>query len=354
MSKKIRVAVAVISNPKGEILLTRRANDKHQGGLWEFPGGKCEPGEAVFDTLVREISEELDIKVTAAAPLISIPYQYPDLHVLLEVYRVTAFNGQPRGAEGQPMQWVSPEQLDSIALPAANRPIVRAIQLPELYLITPDLTCTDSLQQGTLAAAQRGIQLIQLRAPQLSREDYLQLADRLLAELSSAVAAQGANGVLLQPDNQPPTDLPGTATPQLVYGDQPPQASTARLMLKGELPDLLARPQAGWHLTSAQLHDLAGQERPLPQDRLLAASCHNAEELALAAKLGCDFATLSPVLTTATHPDAPTLGFEQARQLTAAAQLPVYWLGGLTTQELTQTKSGGAQGIAAIRGLWQE
>lgn len=314
MSNAIRVAVAVITNSQGEILLTRRADDKHQGGLWEFPGGKCESGEAVFDTLVREIKEELDVEITAAEPLISIPYQYPDLQVLLEVYRVSAFKGQPRGAEGQPMQWVSPEQLDEVALPAANRPIVRAIQLPELYLITPDLSCTDSLHQGVLAAAESGIQLIQLRAPQLSSKEYLQLADYLLAQL---------------PD-------------------------TVRLLLKGELPDLLARPLAGWHLTSAQLHALAQHERPLVKKRLLAASCHNTEELALAAKLGCDFATLSPVLPTATHPDAPALGFEQAAQLTAAAQLPVYWLGGLTTQELEQTQNSGAQGVAAIRGLWKE
>lgn len=352
MSKNIRVAVAVITNPQGDILLTRRADDKHQGGLWEFPGGKCEPGEAVFDTLVREISEELDIDITAAEPLISIPYQYPDLHVLLEVYRVTAFNGQPRGAEGQPMQWVSAEQLDSIPLPAANRPIVRAIQLPNQYLITPDLSCVNSLYQGVLSAVQRGIRLIQLRASQLSSEEYLQLADRLLTELPSTVATQEANGELLQPGTQPPADQHSTAMPQLPRGDQPPQASATRLLLKGELPELLARPQAGWHLTSAQLHALAGQKRPLPPDRLLAASCHNAEELALAAELGCDFATLSPVLPTASHPDAPTLGFAQAAQLTAAAQLPVYWLGGLTPAELSQTKNSGAQGIAAIRGLW--
>lgn len=311
-SKSVHVAVAVITATDGKILLTRRASDKHQGGLWEFPGGKCEPGEPVRDALAREIREELDIGITAAEPLISIPYQYPDLHVLLEVFRVTSFDGEPRGAEGQPMRWVTPDQLDDIPLPAANRPIVRAIQLPNRYLVTPDLADTEQLYRGVMNAAAQGIRLIQLRAPQLKHDVYLELADRLR------------------------TDLPGTVT----------------LLLKGKLPNLLARPQAGWHLTAAQLRAFAGQERPLPASRWLAASCHDAEELALAEALGCDFATLSPVLPTASHPGAPALGLELATELTAAAQLPVFWLGGMLPEHLPQARAGGGQGIAAIRGLW--
>lgn len=312
-SKSVHVAVAVITAADGKILLTRRASDKHQGGLWEFPGGKCEPGEPVRDALAREIHEELDMEITTAEPLISIPYQYPDLHVLLEVFRITSFEGEPRGAEGQPMQWVTPEQLDDIPLPAANRPIVRAIQLPQRYLITPDLPDSQQLYQGVINAAGQGMRLIQLRAPQLKRDDYLELADRLLSDL----------------------------------------ADTTTLLLKGELPDLLARPQAGWHLTSTQLRAFAGQKRPLPANRWLAASCHDAEELALASSLGCDFATLSPVRPTTSHPGAPALGLELATELTAAAQLPVFWLGGMQTSDLEKVRAGGGQGIAAIRGLWK-
>ncbi len=313
-TKSTHVAVAVITAPDGKILLTRRANDKHQGGLWEFPGGKCEPGEQVQDALVREIREELDIAITAAEPLISIPYQYPDLHVLLDVFRITSFEGEPRGAEGQPMQWVTPEQLNDIPLPAANRPIVKAIQLPQQYLITPDLLGSQQLYQGVIKAAKQGIRLIQLRAPQLNHDEYLELADRLLA---------------VTPD-------------------------TTSLLLKGELLDLLARPQAGWHLTSAQLRDFSEQERPLPANRWLAASCHDAEELTLAAALGCDFATLSPVQPTASHPGAPALGIERTAELTATAQLPVFWLGGMQISDIKTVRTGGGQGIAAIRGLWPE
>ena len=120
----IHVAVAVITAPDGKILLTRRARNKHQGGLWEFPGGKCEAGESVNTALQREIREELAIDISASEPLIRIPYQYPDLHVVLDVFRVTAFDGEPRGAEGQPMQWVTPEQLDHI--PRVNLPVLQS------------------------------------------------------------------------------------------------------------------------------------------------------------------------------------------------------------------------------------
>lgn len=310
--KQVHVAVAVITAADGNILLTRRANDKHQGGLWEFPGGKCEPGETAEAALQREIREELAIEVRACEPLICIPYQYPDLHVLLEVFRVTAFDGEPHGAEGQPMQWVTPRQLDRIPLPAANQPIVRAIQLPDRYLITPDITDADQLYRGISRAIEQGVRLIQLRAPGLSEQEYWQLANRLLSTVPSHV----------------------------------------QVLLKGTTEQLAQRPDAGWHLTGAQLEQLAGQPRPLSPHRLLTASCHDARQLALAAALGCDFACLSPVQPTHSHPGSPVLGWATAQELTLAAQLPVYWLGGMSPSDISRARHSGAQGIAAIRSLW--
>ncbi len=99
-------------------------------------------------------------------------------------------------------------------------------------------------------------------------------------------------------------------------------------MLKGPLEWLGDFPSAGWHLTAAQLRKYAAKGRPLSKDRWLAASCHNAEELALAEQMDVDFVTLSPVLPTQTHPDAQPLGWEQVQQLIAGFSKPVFLLGG--------------------------
>lgn len=136
--KRIHVAAAVIRAVDGRVLIAKRPLDKHQGGLWEFPGGKVEAGESVEAALARELAEELGITVTAAQPLIQVRHDYPDKQVLLDVWQVLAFSGEPHGAEGQPLAWVEPAQLPGYSFPAANRPIVAAARLPDRYLITPD------------------------------------------------------------------------------------------------------------------------------------------------------------------------------------------------------------------------
>ena len=100
--KRIHVVAAVIRGADGRILIARRADTQHQGGLWEFPGGKVEEGEAVEVALARELREELGIEVTGSRPLIKVSHDYPDKQVLLDVREVDAFTGEPHGAEGQP------------------------------------------------------------------------------------------------------------------------------------------------------------------------------------------------------------------------------------------------------------
>ncbi|WP_235263646.1 8-oxo-dGTP diphosphatase MutT [Nitrincola sp. A-D6] len=123
----LHVAAAVIYSPLGRILIARRPLDKHQGGLWEFPGGKVELNETARQALDRELLEELGIQVTAAQPLIQIPYEYPERHVLLDVFSVTAFKGEARGCEGQPLAWVDVSDLVDYPFPAANQPILDRI-----------------------------------------------------------------------------------------------------------------------------------------------------------------------------------------------------------------------------------
>ncbi|TWI58486.1 8-oxo-dGTP diphosphatase [Pseudomonas duriflava] len=309
---RIHVVAAVIRDACGRVLIAKRAQDQHQGGLWEFPGGKVEAGEPVPIALARELREELGIQVESSRPLIQVRHDYPDKAVLLDVWEVTSFSGEACGLEGQPLEWIVPKQLPDYEFPAANTPIVKAARLPGSYLITPGDLTVKELLHGLQRALDAGIALVQLRTPPSFDPQYRDLA----------------------------VDVQGLC------------AGRAQLMLKGPLEWLGDFPAAGWHLTSQQLRRYAANGRPFPPDRWLAASCHNAEELALAAQMGVDFVTLSPVQPTESHPGAPVLGWDMAEALIRNFNHPVYLLGGVGPEDQTSAWDAGAQGVAGIRAFW--
>ncbi|MCP5159042.1 MAG: 8-oxo-dGTP diphosphatase MutT [Gammaproteobacteria bacterium] len=125
--KTVHVAVGVLIDASGAILITRRPDHVHQGGLWEFPGGKVEDREPVAAALNRELHEELGITVQAAEPWLQVWHDYPDQRVLLDVWRVMAWQEEPRGQEGQPLAWALPAELETFAFPAADEPIIAAL-----------------------------------------------------------------------------------------------------------------------------------------------------------------------------------------------------------------------------------
>lgn len=127
-NKLLHVAVGVILDPQQQILIALRPQGAHQGGLWEFPGGKVEAGEMVQQTLNRELFEELGLTVDVCSPLIKIDHQYSEKAVLLDVWWVEQFCGEPFGKEGQPIKWVSAEDLSKYSFPDANRQIIVAVQ----------------------------------------------------------------------------------------------------------------------------------------------------------------------------------------------------------------------------------
>jgi len=307
----VHVAAAAIFDEQGRVLITRRADDAHQGGLWEFPGGKVEAGESVRDALVRELHEELGIAVQQARPLIRVRHDYPDKSVLLDVWRVDGFSGEAHGREGQPLTWLQPCDLSDYDFPAANRPIVRAVQLPTFYLITPNPgdDIPKFLQQLEKRLAD-GIRLVQLRAKPLPEADYISLAKQCLQLCENYDATLMLN-----------------ASPNVV---EPVGAHGVHLD-SGRLASLTARPNVKW----------------------MSASCHSLEQLQQAEKLGVDFVMLSPVAATASHPDTVPLGWQKFQELTEQASCPVFALGGMTPEDLPQAFEHGAQGVAAIRALWE-
>lgn len=122
----VAVAVGVLVD-KGCVLLSQRLQHTHQGGLWEFPGGKIEPGEPVFAALQREFREELGLNVESAEPLLDVTHRYSDKAVCLKVWQIQRFQGEPQGLEGQLVRWVPLSELSSLAFPEANRPILETL-----------------------------------------------------------------------------------------------------------------------------------------------------------------------------------------------------------------------------------
>lgn len=314
MGDPIRVVAGVLRDAHGRVLLAQRPKGKHLAGTWEFPGGKCEPDEMAVDALARELREEIGVVVESARPLICIPHSYPEKDILLDVWQVTAYSGIPLSRESQRLAWVEPDAFESVEMPPADRPAVTALRLPDRYLITPALPPeqADAVMQGIERACRRGIGLIQLRLPDWPLERLARIA-RSARNLCQTYGAR-----------------------LLVHADW-------------KLAGILGLD--GVHLPARLAATLSS--RPLPAERWVGVSCHDAAELAQAMRIGADFATLSPVFETSSHPDAAPLGWEAFGDLVATAALPVYALGGLEPDDVDTARMCGAQGVAGIRAFWE-
>lgn len=317
MTKLIHVAVGVIVNTDGKILIAKRPQTAHQGGLWEFPGGKVDAGETIERALARELSEELAIDVIESRPLIQIRHHYPDKSVLLDVHKVTHFKGEPIGNEGQPVQWVAADSLKDFQFPEANRPIISAINLPEKYLITGKYNDLPDFAARLERALSRSVPVLQLRVAQFAFESHQAFLDVAIAAIKK-------------------TDT------QLVINC----CCDEFVRIKAVYPEV----PIGLHLNQLNIRNLA--ERPLDAQTLFGVSCHNADEILHAQKLGADYILLSPVLPTSTHPDVEPLGWNRFSALVELANIPVYALGGLDESHISQAQLCGAQGIAGISFGW--
>ena len=126
--KRIWIAAGIILNPaQDRIFITRRHANAHQGGLWEFAGGKVETNETAEQAVIRELDEEVGIQVTALAPLISLAYDYPDKALQFDFFAITAFTGEARGNEGQAGLWVAINKLEQYPFPEANAAVLAKI-----------------------------------------------------------------------------------------------------------------------------------------------------------------------------------------------------------------------------------
>ncbi|MFP5403837.1 MAG: Nudix family hydrolase [Gammaproteobacteria bacterium] len=306
----IEVVAAVLTQPDGHVLLAQRPPGKAYAGYWEFPGGKVEAGEALEAALARELHEELGIAIGAPCRWITRVFEYPHATVRLNFFRVFAWQGEPHPHEGQVFSWQLPAAVDVTPLLPANFPIVKALTLPDVLGIShAEALGVDSFLARLDVALADGLRLIQLRDKSLPKAERLALAQETVRRAHRHGARVLVNG---------PLELAQAAGADGVHLDAAAAAA------------LTVRPEAEW----------------------VGVSCHDAAELAHAAAIGADFALLSPVLPTQTHPGAPTLGWDRFAELAAASPIPVYGLGGLERDDVALAQSHGAHGVALLRGAW--
>ncbi len=310
MNPVVEVAVAVIERADGMFLMASRPMDKVYAGWWEFPGGKIEVGESPMAALKRELREELGIEAVRAWPWLNRAFVYPHARVMLRFFRVTDWRGDPHPHEGQTLAWTQARAPEVDPILPANGPILKALRLPLEYAISEaDKLGVEVFLERLSRRLEQGLGLVQLREKSMPAPAFTALAERV-ADLC--------------------------------------REAGAILMLNGDI-DLAERLGAGVQLTSAQLAGLTRR----PELEWVAASCHDAGELARAAALELDFVVLSPVLPTASHPGAATLGWDRFRELLRDCPLPVFALGGLGMADLDTARGHGAHGVALKSQAWR-
>lgn len=310
--KIVHVAAAVITRPDGSVLLGQRAADTFYPGYWEFPGGKVEAGESPRDALIRELDEELGIRVKVAWPWITREHVYEHAHVSLHFFEVPDWEGELHDRVHAALSWQHADAMSVAPMLPANGPVLKALCLPRTMGITHASEIGAVPQLARLdAALAGGLRLVQIREPGLAsaeRETFAQaVADR---------CRQAGALVLVNDDS---------ALARRIGAD-------------------------GLHLPASRLAELDVR----PAFEWVGASCHTRAELERAAALGLDYALLGAVKTTPSHPERAALGWKAFAEMAARLPMPVFALGGLGADDLCDAKAAGAHGIAAIRAVWKD
>ncbi len=310
------IAVGVVKNTDGQILIAKRPKGKDFADFWEFPGGKIETEENVWQALQREFKEEVNLQLISGRELIQIPWDYPGKQVLLHVYLVDQFDGLAEGQEGQELKWIDIRDLQNYIFPPANKAIVNSLKLPNCILITGEEIETDIFEKKINTAVKNGINCIVVRADSLSKDQY---CNRITC---TRALEKGIPEV------------------KFIYSTQMlPLDTLVKLGVKNV------------HLKSALL-DQVLSESQLEAFEFVSAAVHNSAELARANALNLDLVFCSPISNTLSHPNAKPLGWAGLKKITYQAKMPVFALGGVSLSDLEMAHSAGAQGVAGISAFW--
>ena len=124
------ISAGILVDQDGKILISQRRKNQDMSGLWEFPGGKMEEGEVPEIALVRELKEELDIQTSATCmlPMTFLSHRYENFHLIMFTFIIRKWNGITKGAEGQELKWIRPNELVKYEMPEANLPLISAVR----------------------------------------------------------------------------------------------------------------------------------------------------------------------------------------------------------------------------------
>lgn len=300
MSQKcIDVAIGLVFY-QAKLLLGWRSAKQHQGNKYEFPGGKVETGELPVDACRREIFEEVGVDLVHWHAVEVIEHQYDDLRLKLHVFSSQIDRAQLDLIQA-PWAWYTRDELTQLNFPAANHSIVQRLFWPKLIKISSDW-----------------------------QEIYQVQADRWLYLRCSSTQQNDALLKVL-------SNIDEKVLSQLIVNIEIWSQLTAQQQTQ----------VAAVHFKQQQFMQM--NEQDLPRHIRSFAACHDEASILYANRLGFDAISLSPVLSTPTHPDQQGLGWPQFSQLAALTQLPVFALGGIHPQDLVLAEQNHAYGLAGIR-----
>ena len=308
----IDVAVGVLIRDDGAFLLAQRPEGKPMPGYWEFPGGKLEAGESVFDALVREFDEELGLRIVAASPWVRRVVVYPHATVRLHFWRsFGGWTGTAQSREGQDFRWEHIDALTTDPWLEGALPARRWLRLPAQYAISNATMAGVDAFVAALDArlADGAVTQLQLREPGLDARAFERLFDAV--------------------------------RPRCIE-------HRVRLLVNSTHPRSYWSLADGVHLSSRDLMRCDAR----PSVEWCFASCHDAAEIERAGLLDVDAVVLGPVGPTATHPGADALGWRAFAEIASGTAVPVYALGGLRADDLDAARAAGAHGLAMIRAAW--
>lgn len=299
MSKPtIQVAIAILLH-QAQVLVGWRTADQHQGNKHEFPGGKVEPGETAEQACRREVLEEVGIDVQDWHMFNSLQFEYEDVIVSLHVFHAIVPNHQLQQIRS-PWTWFKRNELQDLNFPQANQVILKRLYMTTVIKISDQIEHLHTLPES---------QILYWRvAP--DAQHAMTLMDLSIEQLSRVVV---------------------------------------NVALWKNLNPLQQQAVAAIHLKQSQLMQL--QKGDLTVGCRYIAACHDQNSAEHAQRIGCDAILLSPVLETLSHPNSPSLGWEQFHLITQNIHLPVFALGGLQLNDLAIAQSYGAYGIAGQRAI---